>query len=147
MDWAQGHGLPVLGLRDEVDRIDCEAVAVVGVRAGGAVGCWCRLGGDGTMLRTHAPGARARTPVLGVNIGRLGFLAEVDLPDLPAALSAIDNHEFTIESAGQPCTALLGRRDGRVQRRRAGAGPGDGVAAVEVLGRGRSRSSATPRTP
>jgi len=32
-----------------------------------------------------------------VNLGKLGFLAEVDVPDLPNALSAIDDHEYTIE--------------------------------------------------
>jgi NAD+ kinase len=35
--------------------------------------------------------------VLGVNLGKLGFLAEVDVPDLPDALSAIDSHQFTTE--------------------------------------------------
>jgi NAD+ kinase len=38
-----------------------------------------------------------QTPVLGVNLGKLGFLAEVDVPDLPSALSAIDRHDFTTE--------------------------------------------------
>jgi len=32
-----------------------------------------------------------------VNLGKLGFLAEVDVPDLPDALSAIDDHEYTTE--------------------------------------------------
>ena len=40
---------------------------------------------------------RQRSPVLGVNLGKLGFLAEVDVPDLADALSAIDRHEFTTE--------------------------------------------------
>ena len=48
------------------------------------------LGGDGTMLRSMRLVEGHKTPVLGVNVGRLGFLAEVDLPDLRDALSAID---------------------------------------------------------
>ena len=32
-----------------------------------------------------------------MNLGRLGFLAEVDVPELPDALSAIDQHQFTTE--------------------------------------------------
>src|SRR5207248_243686 len=56
------------------------------------------LGGDGTMLRAMRLADRQRAPVLGVNLGKLGFLAEVDVPALPDALSAIDDHEFTIES-------------------------------------------------
>ena len=47
------------------------------------------LGGDGTMLRTMRLVEGRKTVVLGVNVGRLGFLAEVDLPDLGDALSAI----------------------------------------------------------
>src|SRR6476660_3038259 len=55
------------------------------------------LGGDGTMLRAMRLADRQRSPVLGVNLGKLGFLAEVDVPDLADALSAIDNHEFSTE--------------------------------------------------
>jgi Predicted sugar kinase len=49
------------------------------------------------MLRAMRLADRQRSPVLGVNLGKLGFLAEVDVPDLADALSAIDNHEFTTE--------------------------------------------------
>jgi NAD+ kinase len=49
------------------------------------------------MLRAMRLADRQRSPVLGVNLGKLGFLAEVDVPDLTDALSAIDNHEFTTE--------------------------------------------------
>jgi NAD+ kinase len=52
-----------------------------------------------------------KTPVLGVNVGRLGFLAEVDLPDLPAALTAIDEHRYTIESRIAVRTVLPGGKE------------------------------------
>jgi NAD+ kinase len=55
------------------------------------------LGGDGTMLRAMRLADRQEAPVLGVNLGKLGFLAEVDVPDLPDALSAIDEHKFVTE--------------------------------------------------
>ena len=35
--------------------------------------------------------------VLGVNLGKLGFLAEIDIDELPPALSSIDNHDYTVE--------------------------------------------------
>ena len=49
------------------------------------------------MLRAMRLADGQRAPVLGVNLGKLGFLAEVDVPDLPGALSAIDDDEFTVE--------------------------------------------------
>ena len=49
------------------------------------------------MLRAMRLAEEHQTPVLGVNLGKLGFLAEVDVPSLPDALSAIDRHDFSIE--------------------------------------------------
>ena len=55
------------------------------------------VGGDGTFLR----GARIAAPigalVLGINVGRLGFLTEVDVADLDAALIAIGNHRIQLD--------------------------------------------------
>ena len=48
-----------------------------------------------------------RFPVLGVNLGKLGFLAEVDVPDLADALSAIDAQRFTTEPGGFAVDAIL----------------------------------------
>jgi NAD+ kinase len=49
------------------------------------------------MLRAMRLADGQRAPVLGVNLGKLGFLAEVDVPELPRALSAIDANDYTIE--------------------------------------------------
>jgi NAD+ kinase len=96
--WATARDVTVLGLHDEITRIDCDAVAVSAQEMVERAGLLVSLGGDGTMLRTMRLVEGRKTPVLGVNVGRLGFLAEVDLPDLPGALSSIDEHRFTIES-------------------------------------------------
>ena len=42
------------------------------------------LGGDGTILRALKLATEHQVPVLGVNLGRLAFLAEVNLDELPA---------------------------------------------------------------
>jgi NAD+ kinase len=95
--WAKEHGVTVLGLTEEIKRIDCAAVAVTATELIERSGLLVSLGGDGTMLRALRLVRGRRTPVLGVNVGRLGFLAEVDAAHLSEALSAIDEHRYTIE--------------------------------------------------
>ena len=97
LDWAARKRAEVLGIDAEIERLNCAAVAVTAAELGRRADLVVSLGGDGTMLRAMRLADRQRSPVLGVNLGKLGFLAEVDVPDLADALSAIDNHEFTTE--------------------------------------------------
>ena len=55
------------------------------------------FGGDGTMLRLARDIAGSRTPILGVNIGSLGFLTAVPSDELGPALKRVWNGEFTFE--------------------------------------------------
>lgn len=55
------------------------------------------LGGDGTFLRAAHLCRDAGVPVLGVNLGRLGFLAEIERDDLHAALASVARGEYEIE--------------------------------------------------
>jgi NAD+ kinase len=55
------------------------------------------IGGDGTILRALRLAAPHRVPVLGVNLGRLGFLAEVDRDDFADALEAVGRGEHAVE--------------------------------------------------
>lgn len=55
------------------------------------------FGGDGTLLAVaHAIGV-AETPILGVNVGRLGFLSAVEVADVQQAISVIERGEHTLE--------------------------------------------------
>ncbi|WP_439657063.1 NAD(+)/NADH kinase [Lentzea sp. HUAS TT2] len=97
LGWATNRGVEILGISDEIQRLRCEATPVTAAELGRRSDLLVSLGGDGTMLRAMRMADGERAPVLGVNLGKLGFLAEVDVPDLPAALSAIDAHDFTVE--------------------------------------------------
>jgi NAD+ kinase len=97
LDWAARKGAQVLGIKSEIRRLNCAAIGVTPEELGQRADLLVSLGGDGTMLRAMRLADRQRAPVLGVNLGKLGFLAEVDVPDLPGALSAIDENRFTIE--------------------------------------------------
>jgi NAD+ kinase len=54
------------------------------------------LGGDGTILRLARQVAEKGTPILGVNLGKLGFLAEVSIDDLDACLSEVLMGDFFV---------------------------------------------------
>jgi NAD+ kinase len=97
LDWAAASGGKVYGAADEIGRAR-GAIAVSAAELSQHCDLIVSLGGDGTMLRAMRLADGQRVPVLGVNLGRLGFLAEVDIPELPAALSAIDSHQYTTES-------------------------------------------------
>ena len=97
LDWAKQRSIEVLGIDSEIERLRCAATAVTPAELGRRSDLIVSLGGDGTMLRAMRLADRQRAPVLGVNLGKLGFLAEIDVPDLPDALSAVDAHEYTIE--------------------------------------------------
>jgi NAD+ kinase len=55
------------------------------------------VGGDGTYLRTaHRIGKKA-IPILGINTGRLGFLAETECVDLPKVLEGLSHRKYRLD--------------------------------------------------
>jgi NAD+ kinase len=56
------------------------------------------FGGDGTMLRVARDVAGSRTPILGINLGNLGFLTAVPFKQMAEALERVLAGEFSIDS-------------------------------------------------
>lgn len=55
------------------------------------------LGGDGTFLRTAARVNRQNIPILGINTGRLGFLADIGSTDVEDTLEELFKHYYKVE--------------------------------------------------
>lgn len=55
------------------------------------------MGGDGTFLRTAARVNKQNIPILGVNTGRLGFLADVGSTDIEDTLDELFKHYYKVE--------------------------------------------------
>lgn len=56
------------------------------------------LGGDGTLLEAVGIVGKHETPILGINFGRLGFLANVQPENIKQALSQLTNGNFSLDS-------------------------------------------------
>ncbi len=96
------HGLVVELLAGEMESLGLSAIpGSVEVVPEDEAGYGCELavvlGGDGTILRaaelTHAYG----TPLLGVNLGHVGFLAEAEHDDVDSVIGAIIRRQYTAE--------------------------------------------------
>lgn len=55
------------------------------------------LGGDGTLLGVARQVAEKGTPILGVNLGQLGFLTDLEMPDLYPSLEKLLKGDYKIE--------------------------------------------------
>jgi NAD+ kinase len=59
--------------------------------------CMISLGGDGTLLDTVTLVRDKNIPVLGINFGRLGFLASLGKENLESVVQALTNHNYVVD--------------------------------------------------
>lgn len=68
------------------------------------------IGGDGTILKTARFYAKFKTPIFGINLGRLGFLSQASKEDIEKAVDKIIDKKFNVEErimlVGDNYTAL-----------------------------------------
>ena len=61
------------------------------------VDCIFVLGGDGTLLKAATDFADVDIPFLGINLGNLGFMTEIEIGQMDSAVAALKNHAYSIE--------------------------------------------------
>ncbi|MBY8884648.1 NAD kinase [Streptomyces sp. PTM05] len=90
------------------------SVEVVDGRPGVVDGCELLvvLGGDGTLLRGAEFARASGVPMLGVNLGRVGFLAEAERDDLDKVVDRVVTRAYEVEE--RMTLDVLVREDGRV---------------------------------
>lgn len=93
----RARGIEACALPPDAARLGPETRAVEESRFGDGLDIVFVLGGDGTLLRAGAMAVESGVPLLGVNLGRLGFLAEVERGELDQALDRITNDDFELE--------------------------------------------------
>ena len=95
------HGIALRLLEDEADELALDLPDVEIVKATSEAGADCELalviGGDGTILRAAELSRECGTPLLGVNLGHVGFLAEAESDDVEITIDAIVHRRYTAE--------------------------------------------------
>jgi NAD+ kinase len=95
------HGIAIRLLADEADdlALDFDDVEVVEPTADAGADCELAvvIGGDGTILRAAELTRGCGTPLLGVNLGHVGFLAEAESDDVEITIEAIVHRRYTAE--------------------------------------------------
>jgi NAD+ kinase len=93
--WLTDHGFSVWMPPDDAAVLDLDHLA--DPRPPGEAELAISLGGDGTMLRAVELLGGAPTRILGVNVGQLGYLTEVEPATLPTALARYGAGDYEIE--------------------------------------------------
>jgi len=96
--WLEGRGISA-----HLDRIDV------------GMGMLIILGGDGTLLHVAARASELDIPVVGINLGDLGFLTEVAAGEMYSALETILDNEAHVERRMMLKASVLGQDGSRTE--------------------------------
>lgn len=95
--WLEERGREVMIKEDTARSIGLPRLGVPQEQLFGQSECVIVFGGDGTMLWTARKVAKAGTPLVGINMGHLGFLTEIDVPEALADLDRILDGQYHVE--------------------------------------------------
>ena len=69
------------------------------------------IGGDGTLLSVAKTAVRLDIPVIGINLGRLGFLSEIEQDEIEDGLDKLLAGDYFIEERMMLCASVLNEHD------------------------------------
>ncbi|KJS17448.1 MAG: inorganic polyphosphate kinase [Peptococcaceae bacterium BRH_c4b] len=110
--WLHNNGVRVMMNREASQLLDKPEFYRPMEEITESCGCILVLGGDGTMLNTARVAAPSGIPLLGINLGRLGFLSELDIPDIIPGLEKLVSGNYRIEERMMLKSQVI--RQGRV---------------------------------
>jgi NAD+ kinase len=91
-------GFVVRVVAEEAADLDLPGVVPVsGPQAAEGAEIVVALGGDGTLLRAAELARPAGAPLLGINLGKVGFLAEAEVDDLDIAVAQVVERSYTVD--------------------------------------------------
>jgi NAD+ kinase len=97
LDWAKKSDSKVL-LDENLSDLTADGLSFAPIPSiAGAVDVIVSMGGDGTLLSVARAVGDAGTPILGINIGSLGFMTQLSPTQLPSALDAILAGDYKVE--------------------------------------------------
>lgn len=95
------HGLLVRLVKDEEPALDVGPGDGIEIATADDLATGCdlviTLGGDGTILRAAELTHESGIPILGVNLGHVGFLAELEVEDVDSMIDAVVSRRYSIE--------------------------------------------------
>ncbi|HKQ53674.1 MAG TPA: NAD(+)/NADH kinase [Pyrinomonadaceae bacterium] len=103
VEWLTAHGIKLVGTPDlSPERIEAETGCHIEIvphdRLAASVDLVVVLGGDGTMIATSRMMGDYDVPVLGINYGTLGYLAEFRVEELVPALESVLTGDYRIDT-------------------------------------------------
>lgn len=114
IDWLRSNGHRPLMAEEDAAALEIE---IDRLHDPGDLGLAVSLGGDGTVLRTVHLLDGEPVPVMGVNVGLLGYLTEVEPPGLTAALARFFSGDHEID-ARMMLSVAVRRASGEVETMR-----------------------------
>jgi NAD+ kinase len=136
--WARSHGKQVIVDAREAARLPDDVVPVSEAELIEQADALISLGGDGTMLCALRLVAGRPVPILGVNLGNLGFLVEVQPEELDDALDRLDRLDYTIEEHSAAVLTDGGEESIAFNDIALASVPGEGAVEASLSLRGRA---------